>query len=100
MALESDFYLVFRLTAHSYARPLSVRISAKAPALSAGEVAVRVRASLPNELFNRPQLQAKITVPSDKVPAPVIDAEVANNIAEVVKRELGVDLRLIVGGES
>ncbi len=72
----------------------TVRITTQLPKLSAQEVALQLDINLPDELFLRPQLKASITVSSDNVSPPVIEAEVLSNISEIVQKELGVDLKI------
>lgn len=72
----------------------SARLSVNLPALDSYEIAVKVSLEMPDELFEKPQLQASIKVPSDSVSAPVIEAEVVDNIQELVSKELGVDLSI------
>jgi hypothetical protein len=49
---------------------------------------------IPEDLFIKPQLEASIQVPSDSVNKPVIEADVIDNIQEIVSRELGIDLNI------
>lgn len=72
----------------------SARLSVKIPALDSHEVAVLVTLEIPDALFQKPQLQASITVPADAVSAPVIEATVMDNIREIASQELGVDLQI------
>ena len=51
---------------------------------------------IPDELFTKPQLQASITVSKDAVSAPVIEADVVDNISEIISKELGIDLNIAV----
>lgn len=60
----------------------------------AGEIALKLHIEVPASLFERPELQAKIVVP-DATPA-VIDATVAENITNIIRRETGVDVKLTV----
>jgi hypothetical protein len=64
--------------------------------MRANALALRLELNLPDALFVRPQLQASITVDSDKVSAPVINAEVVDNIQRALSAQLGVDIKLSV----
>jgi hypothetical protein len=75
---------------------LNCRWAARSPALNAGEVAVAVNLRLPEALFKRPQLSACITVPEGAAPAPVINAEVVDNIRQVMQQQLGIDMTISV----
>lgn len=92
--MTEDFYLI--VSKGQRGRSLSVRVAARTPSLKVGEVAMSVTLRLPSTLFEKPQLKASITVPDDKVSAPVISAEVAANIGEIVKQQTGLDLTIMV----
>jgi len=81
----------------------SVRVAKNVPRLDANEIALKLRLDLPDELFKRPQLEASITVPRNAVTTAVVSAEVGDNIREVVRQQLGIDLTINVveqkGGE-
>ncbi|PPQ42119.1 hypothetical protein [Rhodopseudomonas palustris] len=86
------FYLCFRKKTRVFG--LSVRCTERLPSLDSGEVAIKVTAELPDALFRKPLLEAKITVPADKVSPAKIDASVADNITDVVRQNLGIDLQI------
>lgn len=91
---DSTFYLIAsRKNSNSYRLNLP-RVTQRAPALSAGEVAIRVDLRLPVMLFQRPQLQATIEVASDVVAPPVIDADVIDNIETLLAERLGIEITL------
>lgn len=97
--LHAGGYLVASMKKQPWGE-LSVRYTSKAPALSAGEVAVKIDLYLPEGLFKRPSLEAKIEVPESAVSQPVISAEVMDNIQEVLKQQLGIDLKVSVVQEG
>ena len=72
----------------------SARLTVTPPALESHEVAVKLSLDVPEELFTKPQLEATIRVPADSVNSPVIEAEVIDNIQEIVSKQLGVDLSI------
>ena len=74
----------------------SMRVTTKKPKLSPRERAISVTLDLPDSLWDEPQLEATITVPADKVSAPIIDANVMDNIQEVISQQLGVSLEISV----
>lgn len=88
-------YLIINKPKGWGARP-SVRVTTKAPRLGPRERSISVTLDLPDSLWDEPQLEATITVPDDKVSAPVIDAEVMDNIQEVLSQQLGVSLEISV----
>lgn len=73
----------------------SARITKNTPALDRGEVAIKISVDLPASLFLRPQLEAKFTVPADSVSPPIIESEVTDNIAEIIRQNTGFDVRFI-----
>lgn len=80
----------------------TVRVTAKKPALDKDEVPVQMTLSLPKALFKRPQITARVAVADDLAPAE-INAEVQDNIAQAIRDQLGVDVRITVdapGGVS
>lgn len=58
------------------------------------EIAVMIRLSVPDQLFQKPQLTATITVPQDAATAPVISSEVQDNIAQAIKEHSGFNVSL------
>jgi hypothetical protein len=92
--LQANFYLVARRAARQWSGALNVRLATRKPSLQPGEVAVRVTLDLPRALFERPALEARISVPADQVNRPTINAAVVENIREVLQQQLGVDLRI------
>jgi len=64
------------------------------PVVSPGHVALRLNLEIPDRLFVTPTLEASVKVPEDAVQAPVIEADVIENIEEVVKAHTGLEIRL------
>ena len=85
---DADFYLVCRVVERGYAK-LGARLATRRPSLGAGEACMRLTVSLPCALFERPALQARITVPEGSAPA-AISAEVKANIADELSKQLGM----------
>ena len=92
--LSADLYLVAKKK-RGYS-VMSVRRTTRPPALAADEVAVKLMLSLPEALFMRPQIQAKVVVPADAVTPPVLDVAVVDNVREVLERETGLSITLAV----
>ena len=88
-------YLIVKKPKGWSARP-SARLTTKEPKLGPRERAISLTLDLPDSLWDEPQLEATITVPEDKVSAPMIDAEVVDNIQEVISQQLGVSLEIAV----
>lgn len=93
--LDATFYLAL---SQSQRWPyLSARVTAKAPSLGPGEIAMELSVSVPAALFRRPTLSASISIP-DNLPEPVISAEVQDRIAATLSDQLGVQVHLTVQG--
>lgn len=71
---------------------LSARLTSRTPALSKDEVAIKLDICVPDALFKRPQIQAKVVVPEDAVTAPVLNAAVLDNVREVLQQQTGMDV--------
>lgn len=72
------------------AGPLVARLTNKQPALSAGEICVKLDVSLPVALFERPSFQATIAVDPNEVTPTVVDVATTDNIAETLSKQLGI----------
>jgi hypothetical protein len=95
MTYQHSFYLCFKKKQRGWGQ-LSVRVTERQPSLEGGEVAIKVTAALPEVLFQRPLLTAKISVPEDKCSPATIDATVAENITDIVRQQLGIDMKLVI----
>ncbi|MEK9751617.1 MAG: hypothetical protein VW338_00175 [Rhodospirillaceae bacterium] len=73
------------------------RVLTKKPDTASNEVAIRIALDLPDTLFERPQLEARISVPGDSLGAPLIAADVQENIAAILTEQLGMRVRLSAG---
>ena len=71
-----------------------IRVVKSQPALDFNEIAVKLNIEIPDELFSKPRLEATINVPKDAVSAPVIEAEVIDNIQDIIKKNTGLEVRL------
>jgi hypothetical protein len=71
---------------------MSARLALKSPSLAKDEIALKISVEVPDALFNRPQLQAKITIPESAVTAPVVDAQVLDNVREILQQQTGLDV--------
>lgn len=75
----------------------SMSIRKTKPALDWNEVAVRLEINLPDILFQRPQLEARIVV-SDKAVNPIkIGPEILINTKDLIEQQTGmkIDLRVL-----
>lgn len=76
-----------------YSKP-SIRTTKQKPDTEAHEIAVAMRLELPLSLFKKPTLKATLKV-SEGQSAPLeITPEIASNIAQVVREQLGITLQV------
>lgn len=78
-----------------WAKP-TAKLTTNSPRLESHEISMKLEFDIPDALFDRPQLQASITVPADAVSGPTIEADVVDNIQEEISKQLGVDLQISV----
>lgn len=93
--IEGSFYLVLSRK-HNSNWKLAARLTSGSPRLASGEVAVALSVSLPESLFQRPQLSATVVVPPSDVSNMDISAEVMDNVAQVLSEQLGMVVRVSV----
>lgn len=98
MNYSTTFWLCLKPAKRGY-RDLGARLVQKSPALDVGEIAIELNVTVPRALFQRPALRAKVVVPDDASP-PVINAEVTDNIAAVLREQLGLRVEVSVGAEG
>lgn len=75
---------------------LHARMVEKTPKLKGNEVALRLQMNLPEALFKRPTLIAKMTIPDEVVPQVDISPEVTANIEEIIKNSTGLTMSVQV----
>lgn len=63
------------------------------PQISMNEIALYLDIELPDALFMRPQLQAKITIPPDTAPQ-TIEAQVMDNCRDAIEKATGLPVRI------
>lgn len=94
--MQISQYIVVKQSGHSYYKKYTSRLTKGSPALAANEVAVKVTIELPDEIFEKPSLQANIVVPKEAVSKPVIEASVIDNVEQIIKQNTGFEVRLEV----
>lgn len=99
--MEASFWLVVEAVKKYGRLHLGAVTTRKTkPATRSNEVAVRVHLEIPDTLFERPTLEARVVVPESDVPGPVVTAEVADNIAEALSEQLGLRVHISSGDEE
>lgn len=69
------------------------------PDLKYNEISIKCNLELPDEIFKKPVLTASIVVPDKAINRKPIDAELTNNIEQVLQQNLGMEIKLTVGQE-
>lgn len=65
------------------------------------EVTIGMELTIPNALFQKPRLTAKISIAEEAAISPVIDAEVIENIQDAIRTSANLDLHIdIIENES
>lgn len=83
-------YIVIKKNGWRY----STRLTAKAPALAHNEIAIKLAIDVPDEIFTKPALEATVKIPKEAVRSNVIEAAVIDNVQEIIKQNLGFDVKL------
>lgn len=74
----------------------SSRMTKGSPALASNEVAIKVALEIPDAVFDKPSLEAKIVIPKEAVSKPVIEAQVIDNVEQIIKQNTGFEVKLEV----
>ncbi|MFP3979126.1 hypothetical protein [Marinobacter sp. KMM 10035] len=72
----------------------AIRLTKTRPSTDKDEIAVALDLDIPDSLFIKPVLQANISVPEGAPHGGAITAEVADNIAEVIRQQTGFSVRV------
>lgn len=100
--MEANFYLVIQGKKHRFAHmraqgvrePGEVQVRKNKPNTRQDEIAVKVQLQIPDALFEKPTLQIAAAVPEGSGHGPVITTEVADNIADIIRQQTGVEVRI------
>lgn len=100
--LSRKFFLIVSATRNRYnGRPEGLMMPRLAsskhnstPALKKGEVAIAINLELPTSLFKNPTYSATIAVDPGNVTPPTVEADVINNIEQVVGEATGLRLSI------
>ena len=74
----------------------SCRLTANKPSLGWDEIAIALEIDLPDALFKRPRLEAKITVPEEAAVTGTIESVVADNVQEAIEQATGLTFSVAV----
>ena len=74
----------------------SARITAKKPDLKWNEISMKLDISLPDSLFQKPYLEASITIPEEAAVPSLITSEVVENVKEAINMSTELELNVSV----
>lgn len=72
------------------------RLTKAKPRLACNEVAILLYIELPDALFDKPRLEAKITVPDEAAVSGVVNSAVAENVQEAIEQATGLTFSVAV----
>lgn len=72
----------------------TARLTERKPQIGANEVAVYLEVEIPNGLFEKPRLVAKMKIPESIVTSKEVNAEVTDNIEEAIRTATGLDMEV------
>ena len=72
------------------------RLTKGKPSISWDEVSVFLDINIPDEIFQRPRLEAKINIPKEAAGPDVISTEVIENVKEAIKTATGLTFSINV----
>lgn len=85
--MKTQFYLIVSESG-------KVRTTKSKPDLKWDEIVIHQRLDLPDKLFQKPQLNAEITVTDKMVEPKVITPDMQDNIKQAIESAAGVEVRL------
>ena len=74
----------------------SARLTAGKPSLDWDEVSILLEIELPDALFQKPRLEAKITVPDEAARSDTISSVVSDNVQEAIQQATGLTFSVAV----
>ena len=74
--------------------PGALRLTKTRPQTAADELAVKLEIEIPDSLFIKPTLEARIQVADTVSGGPVITTEVVDNLAEIIRERTGLAVKL------
>ena len=72
------------------------RLAVKMPRLNPSEIAFQIQFVIPQALFHRPLVRARIEIPENVVLTDTITPEITDNIEEAIKSVTGLEMRVSV----
>ena len=72
----------------------AIKLTKGKPKTARNQVALKLTLMIPSAIFDEPQLHAIITIPEDAISKPVIDADIQENIVEILSERLGFHVHI------
>lgn len=85
-------YLIIRAVNGRYGITPRVDLRDREPVLKGNEMSLKLQLDLPDALFKRPQLEAKLVVPETAVPPIKITPETTSNIEKIIRETIGLNV--------
>lgn len=77
------------------------RMTHNKPNINWDEVSILLDVNIPDALFDRPRLEAKIEIPEEAVGPDVLNSEVVENVKEAIEQKTGLEFSInIIKSES
>ncbi len=74
----------------------SARLTQTKPHLDWNEISIALEVNLPDALFDKPRLEARIDIPEEAATPNLIDAHVVENVQEAIKQATGLEFSINV----
>ena len=72
------------------------RLTQSKPHMGCDEVSICLEINLPDELFRKPRLEAKIDIPKEAAGPDVLTSEVVENVREAIEKSTGLTFSINV----
>ena len=74
----------------------AARITQGQPSVDANEISICLDINVPDELFRKPRLEAKIEIPKEAAGPDVLSSEVVENVKEAIHQATGLEFSINV----
>lgn len=88
------FLIITKVGKGYYGSSLKLEVKERTPSLAGNQIAVRLRLEIPDELFTRPILEAKMAIPKEAVPMVTITPEITTDIERIIKQSTGLTMNV------
>ncbi len=74
----------------------AVRVTHKKPNLGADEISILINLSIPDELFEKPHLEASITIPDEVAARDTLSEDVVDSVRIAIEQKTGLEFKVSV----